>query len=153
MKKLFLKDIYKEYEKETMFPRERKVFMGTFHLFAKYIIGKAIEGEEVVLHRMGSLRVIGKKQKIEIDENGKVKGLAPNWAKTKRLWETNEQAKLEKKVIYNTNEHSDGIRYRYNWIKKNLILKNKTLYSLRLSRENKRALYRAIKMGNDYVTI
>lgn len=152
MKNLFLKDIYKEYEKEVMFPKDRNIFMGTFHLFAKYIVDKTIEGEEVVLHRMGSLKVVGTKQKISYNEDGTVKGLAPNWVKTKKLWETSEKARLEKKLVYNTNEHSDGIRYRYNWVKKNLILKNKTLYSLRLSRYNKRALYRAIKSGNDYET-
>ena len=148
---LSLKNIYKEYKKEYKNSISKSEFLRISYMFLKFLIDKVIDGEEVTLLRLGILRITGKKQNITYDENGKIKGVSPNWVKTKKLWETNEQAKIDKKVIYNTNEHSDGIRYKYNWVKKNLILKFKTLYSLQLSRENKRRLYRTIKSGKDYI--
>lgn len=149
---LSLKDIFKEYKKENK-KENKKEFLRISYMFLKFIIDKVLEGEEVTLLRLGTLKVTGRKQEIKYDEDGNVKGLAPNWAKTKKLWSINEEAKNKKKVIYNTNEHSDGIRYKYTWVKKKLILKFKTLYALQLSRENKRKLYRIINSGKDYVTI
>jgi hypothetical protein len=155
---LSLKDIYKEYKKEYKTIKKDKSFiinrefLRIIYLFLKFLIKKVIEGEEVVLLKLGTLKVLGRKQEISYDENNNIKGISPNWVKTKKLWENNEQARKEKRKVYNTNEHSDGIRYKYNWGKKKLILKFKILYALQFSRENKRMLSKKIKEGKDYLT-
>jgi nucleoid DNA-binding protein len=150
MKKVFLNDIYNEYTGDTFFPVEKKVFLSIFNKFTKFIINKVLGGDEVQLYRMGFLKIKGKKNKIIYNEDGTVKGISPNWKKTKLLWDSNEEAKKNKKLVYNTNEHSDGIRYSFKWSKTNLILKFKTLYSLRISRDNKRAVSSKIFEGQEY---
>ena len=102
---------------------------------------------------MGTLKILGKKQKVKYDENGKVKGLAPDWVKTKALWDSNEEAKKKKTLLYHINAHTDNVRYKYLWSKNRVLVENKTLYSLRMSRANKRAANAAIKQGKDFKTI
>lgn len=40
------------------------------------------------LRKMGTLHIVRRKQKVQIDENGNIKGLSPNWRKTKELFGT-----------------------------------------------------------------
>ena len=51
------------------------------------------------------------------------------------------------------NEHSDGVRYCFNWGLRNIMLKNKSYYVLKMTRENKRNLYKAILNGQEYEII
>ena len=84
------------------------------------------------------------------DENGNIKGLSSDWRKTKELWDRVEKAKLEKRIVYNTNEHSDTTIYKFRWRKTNVPVVNKSLYSLRITRANKRAVSNMIKEGKEY---
>jgi hypothetical protein len=130
-----------------------KTYLKVVHLFMKFIISEVLKGERINFpEKMGSLEVKGAKQKLWVDKDGKVRGLSPNWRKTKELWDSNEKAKQEKTLVYNTNEHSDGVRYRYSWRKRGHHFKNGALYSIRLTRANKRALYSAIKDGAEYIS-
>jgi hypothetical protein len=143
---------YSLYKKENKNYIDLSLYLKINHLFLKFIIKLILEGVEVVLpSKLGKLSVRGKKQKIRYDENGNLKGLAPNWVATKKLRESNEEAKKARKIVYHTNLHSDGIRYKYYW-RKNFI-SNKSLYSLRITRENKRALSKLIFSGKDYYSI
>ena len=65
----------------------------------------------------------------QFDENGNPI-LPPNWAKTKELWEKNPEAKAKKQLVYCTNDHTNGIRYKIIWSKRRVLVENKTLYSL-----------------------
>ena len=113
---------------------------------------KVFTGDEIVLPaKMGVLKVVGHKQKVRFDENDKVVGLSPNWKKTKVLWESCEDCKNRKQLIYNTNEHTDGIRYKFLWSKNRILITNKTLYSLRMTRENKREIWKHIMEGQEYI--
>ncbi len=121
--------------------------------FSKFLIEKVLSGEKVTLPaRLGTLSIVGRKQKIRFDKDGKVLGLAPDWVKTKELWQKSEQAKAEKKKVYCTNEHSSGIRYRYLWSKNRVLIPQKSLYSLKMTRENKRAVHSKVKNGFEYIT-
>jgi hypothetical protein len=109
--------------------------------FNKFLVEKVYDGFEVVLPaRLGLISIVGTKQNITFDEDGNP-NLPPDWVKTKKLWATNEQAKLNKKLIYHTNAHTGGIRYKFFWSKKRVLVQNKTLYSLRMTRTNKRRVY------------
>jgi hypothetical protein len=80
-----------------------KTYLKVVHLFMKFIISEVLKGERINFpEKMGSLEVKGAKQKLWVDKDGKVRGLSPNWRKTKELWDSNEKAKQEKTLVYNT---------------------------------------------------
>ena len=74
--------------------------------------------------------------------------MSPNWVKTKELWKSSEDARNRKQLVYNTNEHSDNLRYKFIWSKKRSVVENKTLYTLTMTRANKRELSKRIKEGH-----
>ena len=56
------------------------------------------------------------------------------------------------KTVLHLNEHSDGFRYRFKWKVRDVILKNKSLYEMVMSRDNKRMLAHIIKNKlNDFI--
>lgn len=124
-----------------------KTYADINKLYNKFLISKALEGHVVTLPaRMGTLNIQGKYQEVKIVD-GKVRGLAPNWADTKKLWDSNPEAKERKQIVYCTNSETEGIRYKWIWSKLNILVENKKVYSLILTRENKRAVYKKIKEG------
>lgn len=142
---------YRQYKKECTNTVDIKTYIDISTRYIKFLMDKVLEGLEVTLpSRLGTLRITGTKQEIKF-EDGKVKGLSPNWRKTMELWESSPEAKEKKQLVYNTNEHSDGIRYKYIWSKRRVLVTNKTLYSLRMTRENKRRIYKAVMAGKEYV--
>ena len=144
---------YTQYKKECENTIDIRQYIDISTRYVKFLMDKVIdEGYEVSLpSRLGSLRIIGIKQQIKFDDEGKIKGLSPNWQKTMQLWNSNPEAKEKKQLVYNTNEHSAGIRYKYIWSKKRALITNKTLYSLRMTRENKRRIYKAVIAGKEYI--
>lgn len=119
--------------------------------FMKFLINKLLDtGEINIPERLGKLSIVGKKLNIRIEE-GKIKGLAPDWVKTKQLWETDLEAKKNKTLVYHFNEETNGVRYRFAWSKNRVLVTNKTLYSLRMTRTNKRELSRLVKNNKEYL--
>lgn len=146
-----IRSSYKLYSESVSNPVDVKTFLTINYLYMKFIIKKVFEGKVVTLPmRMGFFKVIGKKQKPQIVD-GKIKGLAPDWVKTKQLWDKNPEAKAQKKLMYHTNFDTEGIRYRFTWSKDKIIVSNKTLYSFQLSRANKRMLNTLIRLGHQYM--
>lgn len=139
--------------KENAVPK--KDFIVIVGLFMKFIMKKVImDGDELVLpFKTGTLSVMGFKQKVSIDSDGTVKGLSPNWKKTKELYDKCPECKERRQIIYNTNEHSDGIRYKFHWSLANVLLQNKNFYTLKFSRENKRKLSAEIFNGREYISL
>ena len=145
---------YKLYKSKVTDPVDIKKYLLISAAYNKFLISKVLEGKEITLpSRMGTLSILGKKQKIRFDDNGNIIGLAPDWVKTKILWGENPTARKEKKLLYHINSHTDNVRYKYLWSKKNVLVTNKTLYSLRLTRTNKRAVHKRIIEGAQYKTI
>lgn len=139
-----LRDSYKKYCSTTESPVDIKTYLLIAAEYNKFLIEKVLLGYEVTLPaRLGTLSIIGRKQQITV-ENGKIKGLAPDWVKTKKLWERNEKAKQEKKILYHTNNHTDNVRYKFFWSKNKVLVTNKSLYSLRMTRNNKRAVHKIL---------
>lgn len=112
--------------------------------FNKFLMEKVFEGFEVVLPaRLGVLSVVGTKQEIKFDSEGNPM-LPPDWVKTKALWEKSPEAKEQKKLVYHTNSHTGGVRYKIFWSKRRVLVTNKNLYSLRFTRTNKRRVHEEI---------
>ena len=140
--------LYKSISKE---PLEVSRYIEITNLFMKFLSNKLLEkGSIIIPERLGNLSIIGKKIKVRIEE-GKIKGLAPDWVKTKELWEEDSQAKLEKQLVYHFNENTNGIRYKYSWSKNRVLVTNKTLYNLKMTRENKRTLSKLVSEGKEYL--
>ena len=142
--------LYKSISKE---PLEVSRYIEITNLFMKFLSNKLLEkGSIIIPERLGNLSIIGKKIKVRTEE-GKIKGLAPDWVKTKELWEEDSQAKLEKQLVYHFNENTNGIRYKYSWSKNRVLVTNKTLYNLKMTRENKRALSKLVTEGKEYLIV
>lgn len=149
-----IRDSFKLYKENSESPVDVKTYINYTSEYNKFLMQKVFEGQTITLpSRMGLLSIVGKKQKISFDENGNVKGLAPDWVKTKKMWEDNPEAKEAKKLLYHVNSHTDNIRYRFLWSKLNIITLNKTLYALRLTREHKREVNDlVVNKGMQYLT-
>lgn len=148
-----VRDSYKLYKKSVENPIDIQTYIKYVNDYHKFLMEKVFEGNEITLPaRMGTLCIVGKKQKVSFDEDGKVKGLAPDWVKTKQLWNSNSEAKERKQLLYHTNSHTDNTRYRFAWSKINILAKNKILYSLRMTRDNKRAVHDLILQGRQFIT-
>lgn len=148
------RETYKQYKKDNSDYIDIKTYLCIFQLFIKFIMKKVFEGHDVILPaRLGYIGIRGSKVKPRIDEEGNVKGLAPNWKETKELWDSNPEAKEKKELVYCFNEHTNGYRYKLVWFKKNFIFINKNVYSFRLNRENKRVMMKLINEGKEYLTI
>lgn len=119
--------------------------------FMKFIIRVLLEKGQVNLpEKLGTLQVIGKKVKVKI-EDGQIKGLAPDWVKTKELWDRDEEAKENKQLVYHFNEQTNGVRYRFFWSKNRVLVSNKTLYNIKMTRTNKRELSKLVREGKEYL--
>ena len=150
MEKRGVRDMYKKYKKDTDTKLTGTEYVKIVGEFSKFIVQKLMDKHEVLLPcRLGSISVMGKEQNLRIVD-GKVKGLAPDWVKTKKLWDSNPKAKEEKKLVYHTNSETDGVIFRYQWFKKKALVVNKYYYSLRMSRFNKRLLHSLIKNGEQF---
>ena len=150
MKSYNVRDSYKLYKEETIEPVDIKVYVSIVSGFIKFLTRKLFQRGEIVLpDRMGTINIVGKKAKITIEE-GQVKGLAPDWKRTKELWSLDEEAKNNKQLVFHFNEETNGVRYRFFWSKNRMLVPNKTLYRLVMTRTNKRELARLIKEGKEY---
>lgn len=149
-----LRDSYKLYKEECENIVDMKTYLHIAAEYNKFLISEVLTGEEVTLpSRMGTLCIRGKKQNIRFDENGEPIGLAPDWVKTKKLWDRNPDAKQRRQRVFHTNPHTDGYRFKFVWSKKRVLVENKTLYALKMTRSNKRAVHNSLLEGKEYLTI
>lgn len=116
--------------------------------FMEFIMDKLIEEGSVILpYNLGRLHVKGIIQKPKIDEDGNIKGLAIDWASTRKA---RKEEKDDSIKIYFTNEKTNGIRYKCAWSKKNSHVVNKYLYNLILIRKTKKRISDAVLNGKEY---
>lgn len=143
-----IRQSYKLYKKNVNKPVvDIKHYIYLANDYNKFLMEKVFEGEEVTLPmKLGTLSIVGRKEEIRFDENGKP-NLAPNWAKTKELWDRNPDAKKRKQIIYCLNEQTQGIRYKVSWSKRLMMVENKILYSLKMTRENKRRIHKEVTIN------
>lgn len=105
--------------------------------------------------KLGAVGIIQFKRKIKFDEDGKLitTGLVPDWPKSWDLWMTQYPDAVtskdfkdikNKKVVFRTNEHTDGRIFRYHWKKKYCNIKNISAYELNIAPQYKKALGKVI---------
>jgi len=109
------------------------------------ILTKAFEF--LIPARLGGLRILKYKPSIKIREDGSLdtSNLSVDWKKTNELWESDSSSKEQKKLIYFTNEHSEGYQYKWYFTNYRSNCINKSAYCFRPSRSNKRKLAELIK--------
>ena len=154
MKKFYnTRDSYVVYKNMSVNPINISQYVQIINHFMKFLISKLLTtGEITIPERLGKLSIFGKKVNVRI-EDGEIKGLAPDWVKTKQLWESDEEAKNNKQLVYHFNEETNGIRYKFSWSKNRVLVSNKTLYNLRMTRSNKRELSRLVREGKEYLIV
>lgn len=152
IKQINIRESYKLYKiRANNYGFERiatKEYLYIINGFIKFLMRRVFAGSDVKLPAdMGTLGIRCTKVKPRIGDDGRIKGLAPNWPKTLELWNNNAEAKAEKRIVYCFNEHSNGMRYRFVWSRLNSIFTNKTVYSLQMSRPNKRVVNKMAHNG------
>lgn len=96
----------------------RDVYAGVITEFMQWVQEELVKGEKFFLpFSLGTLEVEGKDSTFYTDENGKVitKYLRVDWNSTWKFWTKNPEAFAKKKVLYFTNEDTDGTKYRIVW--------------------------------------
>lgn len=153
IRKTNLRQSYKQYKENVNNPLGINDYLKINADYNQFLMDKVLVGHEVTLPvKFGTLCVIGRKQKPRFDKDGKLLGMSPDWVKTKKLWAENPKAKAERKRVFHINSHTDGVRYKFLWSKVRVMVGNKTLYALRVTRANKRALHKRIIAGNNFIT-
>ena len=148
-----INDSYVVYKNISNDPVDKSIYLQITNQFMKFLSSKLLsQGEINIPERLGKLSIYGKKVKVKV-EDGQIKGLAPDWVKTKELWESDKEAKNKKQLVYHFNEETNGIRYKYVWSKNRVLVSNKTLYNLRMTRSNKRELSKLVKEGKEYLIV
>jgi|SRR6187402_979836 len=148
-----LRDSYRPYKTQVENPVDIKIFVSVLNGYMKFLTRKLFERGELMLpQKLGNVLIQGKKVNVRI-EDGEIKGLAPDWVKTKQLWEEDAIAKENKKLVYHFNEDTNGIRYKFRWSTTRYLIPNKTLYGLKMTRTNKRFLSQLVKKGKEYLIV
>lgn len=148
-----INDSYVVYKNISNDPVDKSIYLQITNQFMKFLSSKLLsQGEINIPERLGKLSIYGKKVKVKV-EDGQIKGLAPDWVKTKELWESDKEAKKNKQLVYHFNEETNGIRYKYVWSKNRVLVSNKTLYNLRMTRTNKRELSKLVREGKEYLIV
>lgn len=133
-------DSYKEYTLgNTAFKVSRRKFKEVLNDYFKFIADELIvNSKEFRLPaRMGWLSVIKVKPK--------------KYDSTTLRVDFNE-TRLNEKTVLHLNEHSGGYNFRFFWWKRDMIVENKSMYQLVMSRANKRRLAYMIKTEHkDYI--
>jgi hypothetical protein len=146
-----LRDSYKFYKTIESNPSKMKIYLEIVLGFIKFMMNKVFEGKDVKIpSELGIMGIRGRRQKPRLDEEGNIAGLPPDWVGTKKLWEENPEAKERGQLLYHFNEHSAGFRYKLVWFKGGYKFRNKSVYSIKLSRHNKRFISNLIKGGKEY---
>lgn len=145
------RDSYIVYKNLSDNPINISQYVQIVNQFMKFLINRLFEKGQVSLpEKLGNLQIVGKKVKVKI-EDGQIKGLAPDWVKTKELWEKDAEAKKNKQLVYHFNEQTNGVRYRFFWSKNRVLVSNKTLFNIKMTRTNKRTLSQLVKNGKEYL--
>jgi len=144
-------DMYKAYTKEDKleYKADYSLYSKILNLFNKKISKKIMEEsfEYILPYRLGNLRIKKYKPSRKIDKNGNLdyKGLSPDWKATKELWKKDKNAKKNKKIVFHTNDHSDGYNYKWHFSNYRSNCENRSIYYFIPTRTNKRALAELIK--------
>lgn len=144
-----LKDFFKLYREISKSPVVYSKYSKVINDFNKEISRMIVEDsyEFRFPYRIGYLRIRKFKTKLKLDDDGnlKIKHLRPDWKATNELWNNNEEAKLNKKIVYHTNKHSNGYYFKWFLDKSTTNVKNMYVYMFYPCRNNQRFLSKTIQ--------
>lgn len=157
-------DFYRQFVRDTGNPKgiKERYFTKILRKFNSRVADKIIfEGFSYNMPSLGKIQVIKYKPRIRVDKEGNLirKGLAPNWNKCWKVWEEeygkpydNMQDNLrfwksikDKPLVFHNNNHSDGYRCKFYWLRETSTVKHQSLYNMRMTQEHKRKLGAAYK--------
>lgn len=119
--------------------------------FLKHLLSSLFSGKDIrIPERLGIMEITGKKVVPWVDVDGKIRGACIDKGGTKKLHETDPEAKANNTLLYHFNEHTNGVRYSLKWVKKDVNIKYKFNYYFRMSRANKRTTPKVIKEGVEF---
>lgn len=165
MKEKRIRDAYEFYSTSTDNPLGYNMYVKIAEGYTNFILEKVMDGNDVEMGaRLGTIAIRGKKVRPVINCRGEIRGVAPSWGKTKKMWIEKADAlglsleeymantpKEERGLVHCFNEHTNGIRYSLVWMKKNVYAPNKNYYSLTFVRSVKRAIMDAVNNGKEYL--
>jgi len=143
-----IKNIYRYYKKHIDNPIEYKLFRKVWEQFVEKTLNVIIlEGKDFVMpFRLGSIGIRKQKIIVQLNEDGSIdkRFLRPDWKATNELWEKDKVAKENKQLVFHLNKHFGGFNCKWFWDKSTCSAPNQTIYSLVMTRANKRKLSQAI---------
>ena len=138
------KDFYKYYIKsisgnEDAYFVDSKLYSKILFESCKMMMNAIYNGESFHIPcNIGELYIVKKKPAFN------KKSLSVDFAESKKIG----------KLVFYTNDHSGGFKYRFHWDKKRSIIRNKFRYQMIFTRANKRFLAKIIKnKEHDYIEI
>jgi hypothetical protein len=147
--------IYLEEIKDTDLHKiEIKKYLEIVYGYFQFLLAHIFDGKIIMLpERLGNMFIRGQKKKLRFNENGDILNGNINWKATKELWNTNEEAKLEKRLVYNFNEHTNGYTYSLIWKHDDMYLRHHMFYTFDGARYSvDRKITQLIKEGKEYIT-
>lgn len=101
---------------------------------------------EYNLPTLGLTLTIRKDKRKPSIKNGKLYNPTPiDWVKTRKLWDSNKEAKKNKVLVRYLNNHTNGYIFRIYCKKFGARLKNRSIYKFKPSRNFQRSLSKRIK--------
>jgi hypothetical protein len=148
-------DLFKFYksriEKGSIYDQNKTMFTKIISeyndkIYREHIIMNAYEYR--LAGRLGKISIKQFKRKLKLnDQNKLVSKLSCDYKKTKELWASNEEARKNKKLVYHTNEHTDGYEFRCHWNKKTSNVPCNKFYQFIPVRTNKRFIGKCFSEG------
>ena len=146
-------DYHRYYNKNNSYKVSRSDYAEVVSEMNKYVTELMLdmEGDFRMPYRCGAVAIRKKKRKITFDSNGNIINTnPPDWQKTRKLWEKDEEAKEKKILIRHTNMKTSGYVFKVTFLRSLADFKNKKLYGFRACRNFARGLNKRI---NDYTKI
>jgi hypothetical protein len=141
-----MKDYFKHYvTKYVKTKKNSTITKGIYSLIisdANQIIADSLieKGQDFVMpYFLGTIGIRKYKPKLQLTASGKIINKLPiNPMETRKLWDTNAEAKEKKVYVRFTNRHSDGFVFSLFFFKRTAKFKNKKAYSISYKRSLKR---------------
>lgn len=145
-----MSDFYKYYKEHSEDPVSPSVYNKVVSLFNEKVIDEIINKSKVYTIPFLRLKIgIRKsKPKIKFKDGVVVNGNPVDWVTTKKLWETDEEAKKNKTLVRFLNKHTFGYVFKIHALKFAARFKDKALFRFKPNRKFQRDLSKRINDKN-----
>lgn len=153
-------DFYTFYKKLASNPVSQKVYNAFIKELLETFSTAIVEtGLELRIPRVGKFRVRSNNLHFFKKDGTRSKKLKVNWEETWKFWEKKYQgltrneivAIKNKTVLYHENEHTQQEFYEHHWDKLTTVLKFKSFYNFKASRQYSRLIAKVVKSPNRQV--